>query len=306
MTSAPFTRGALCGTLLLGILLSLPASASTISNIQFLNTSPADFTNSNGGRITAFASSGSATTPISFDNTVFFTSNFNFDSLLDVAAGGPTVANILLTYASYEVRFRVDDPNNFGYEVTVDTAMRGYLTAMFDGFVNPSNLATNITTVSGPSFAAYADTGSGYGSLINALTLNGTLLGTSLTDPSRNLLVEDNGTYSLGNFVGTREFGLRFSSNPSPTVSHTIQNNATGSTAARFGLDLGLPGTAAEYPGPDGEFAGEQGHFLSVAVTFQNGSDPGPGPNPGEVPEPSTYALLGAGLLGMGLLHRRK
>jgi len=195
----------------------------------------------------------------------------------------------------------VDDPTNIGYELTIDSMLRGILTASYEGFTGSANDSDFGVSVFGANLLAYIDTGSGFGPSVNALSWFAQSVSATADNPTASLIVGGTKSINLGSFSGTQEFGIRLSYNPSPTTTHISSNYVLSTTTARFGVDLGSEIGAAAYPGPDGEPASDHGHFLTIGARFQPSGEP----DPGQIPEPSTYALLGAGLIGMGLLRRR-
>jgi hypothetical protein len=225
-------------------------------------------------------------------NTVSVSTVTQWVGAYQVNVAGP--ANLLFIYPSLSLSFTVDDPTNLGYSLDASTVLRGYLSTLY---TSGPDLEQAIIA-SGTSLYASVDSGSGLAANLQ-ITSFGDFITANSSNSSVNRLVNATGNTNIGNFTGTRNFSLVFTSNPSPAGTIVFQNDYTGEAAIRFGMSTTVPGlTLSTYPGADGEAASTHGHFLTVTATFNEANN--------AVPEPTTTALLGMGLVAIGAIARKR
>ena len=277
--------------LLLAFTLSAVALPATIVGVSVTNTSGADTTTILPGYVSEFRTQNSLGAVTTIGNTSSFTNHFSWMSAMLIPTGG--VANINFDYPGYDLTFTINDPGNVGYTLNVESIVRGFVEAIFAS--GPASPFVAVQS-NGTNLAAYLDTGSGF-ALHFPLRVTGGQASATDSNPSARTLVTSTDTVSLGSFVGTRTFGLRFAENPSPALSQIVQNGVAGEAVGRFGMAPTLVQfVLADYPGLDGEAAAQHGHFLTVSAEF----------NSTGVPEPATWALVAGGLvLAAGFRRRR-
>jgi hypothetical protein len=193
---------------------------------------------------------------------------------------------------AYDIVFTVEDPTSAGYTVSFDTVLRGYLTAAFESTAGP--LA--IVSARGTPMTATLDAGDGPETVV-ALDVPGGDAVANDVDDFENVLVADEAGFDAGVFFGTKTFVLSFSpqGSQSPNVDTDVNFFNIGEAAVRFGLNPTLDGyTHSLTPGEDGEPLEDLGHVVNVTVTGF------------VVPEPGTLLLVGAGLLGLAGVGRRR
>jgi len=246
-------------------------------------------------------------------NALQFTSHFQW-TLAEVVAPDTTVQspNFALGHSvrvAYEMAFTIEDSAGVGYTLDIGTALRGFLTAALDANqpLDPSataGAAPRVTTTGTTMYGRF-DSGSGFGSIQNGLTLNGGQAEADANTVFANVLVAGTDDFSAGAFVGTQTFRLLFSSAPSPNAGINLQNYTRGEGGVRFGLDPthvsgGDPTRPdfdhAFYPGTDGEPADQHGHFVTVTATFNESV---------AVPAPPAGAMLVFAIAGLAALRRR-
>lgn len=197
------------------------------------------------------------------------------------SSGGSSSA----TWASdYRVSFTVEDPLNLGYDLQIDTERLGALTVVIDS----GSAAITLGDVLG-KLNSTTETDLGLGSTPAVASTS------SDADVDVN---QSNSFVSLGN-VGTQAFTLDFTWDNGALVSNQSD------TAIRLGIDCTLVALdACAYPGEGSRTAADDGHFVDVKVTLLNSPQGGGGPT--ALPEPGSVAMLGMGLLGLGVVRRRR
>ena len=209
------------------------AQGQFISNINAVNNSTANSIDDRTGQTREFNTQIN-TGSVSQSGMVYsFTNQFAFSNAHIVEPGGPTVALTHSKSISYDLLFTVNDPMNFGYTLSVDSALRGFISIDSSG---PGTVTGSTGAFSGRIDTDLTDGMDTLGTQLNDLTILGVsrnTAGNHLVDPTRN--------YDGGNFVGTNDFALRFTSFGSPT-NVFLQNNQTGEGALRFGLEPGYEG----------------------------------------------------------------
>ena len=267
-------------------------AAGTISNISVVNNSSPELTEDTGTRVREFHSQ--AFTPPAAagnGNTASFTNRFAWMSAHRVFPGGPSLVLSNSNTVAYDLLFTIEDPLNQGYELSIDSVFRGYLTA---GWQSNTGAFASLVFAAGTLMVATLDSGGGFGTAITPLNTAVDVAVADSTNPVSNLLVANSGSYVPGVFTGTHSFVLRYSTLAANT-SGALQNFNTGEADVRFGLDpVSTRFVFANYPGLDGETADGHGHFVTVTARFLADA--------GEVPEPGTMSLLlfGGGLVAIG------
>lgn len=263
------------------------AAAVLVADAALINNSTLDGVTGDNGIARSWHTDNTLTT-----GELTLQNHFRYQNALVVRQPeGPDVALTSGRTAAFDIRFTVLDPTNLGYELSVETVLRGYRTVRSDNGI--------MGTASAGSFSGRIDLNMDdgidtLGTQVDDLTI---LSQPDSSTTSVNSLVDASESLAAGTFFGTRTFGLRFTT--SGSVNNVfLQNNGAGEVATRFGLDpvdsgvSGAPPFAdAFYPGSDGESATAHGHFANVRVTPL-----------GVVPEPASCILLATGL---GLLFLR-
>lgn len=271
------------------------ARAESITNVTLVNDSTPNTLVDDPARVREFITEGSLIAPPSTSgDSASFVHRMAWGAAHQVSAGGPTVALLFNNLVEYSLSFTVDDPLSRGYELDIDSLFRGYLTAHWEA---NSGSGANGVFSAGTLMAASFDSGSGASTVTSLSTTIGVANATNTT-PDVNLLVERSGSFAAGHFVGTRTFTLSYGTVGSNTIA-ALQNFNTGEAALRFGAELTSPRfDVAGYPGADGEPASALGHFITATATFDPVTTP--------VPEPSTWALMLAGLGAFWLRRQRR
>ena len=194
-----------------------------------------------------------------------------------LAAGTP--AQVHKGNVVYQFDFSVQDPTNQGFQVDLKSFLYGIssITQTSDGGTAFATGANFLVTVDDSTDAP--DTYENLLPLFNGtdgVTITGM---TSATAAAQNTELA-----SLGAFVGTTSFSLRFQSINTPATNILLGNFQTGFGEVDYGLGSLAPGLSLD---PD-----DLGHFVTVSVTF--------------VPEPSTIVLSALGLVTILFTPRRK
>ena len=223
------------------------ASAQTIDSIVVLNTSTPNSTHGGDGIFMTQMTVG----PVAqVANTSSFTYRMALYTAYDAAGG---VAQTYRTVPSFNLRFRVLDPANLGFELTVDSLLRNLL--------DHANLEL-------------WQPGSGYrpGLLQGVWYLAGWLPDVQSDrralsqhagrrrhrNGQQNRVTGKRASASLGSYIGSTSFDLRFDSIFTPTTNIFFQNGGTGSGHINYGL-----GGAELNVDP-----AELGNFLTIKATY--------------------------------------
>ncbi len=279
------------------VIFSLSCAGASITNITVMNNSGGSFVSDEGYRVREFRTESftpAKGTPSG--NSVSFTNRFAWMSAQRVFPGR---SDVLLSHAStvaYDLTFTVDDPLSLGYSLTIDSLIRGYVTAFWE---SNSSAFPSVVFAAGTGMAATFNDGSGFGPLIPELATDLEIATATDANPFVNRLVSRAGGYAADTYTGTRVFTLRYSTMAN-NASAALQNFNTGEADVRFGLDpTSTLFLNAAYPGVDGEAANTHGHFLTITADFNE--------QPSPVPEPGSFSLmLAASLLWIGRKWKRR
>jgi len=278
------------------VIFSLSCAGASITNITVMNNSGGSFVSDEGYRVREFRTESftpAKGTPSG--NSVSFTNRFAWMSAQRVFPGR---SDVLLSHAStvaYDLTFTVDDPLSLGYSLTIDSLIRGYVTAFWE---SNSSAFPSVVFAAGTGMAATFNDGSGFGPLIPELATDLEIATATDANPFVNRLVSRAGGYAADTYTGTCVFTLRYSTMAN-NASAALQNFNTGEADVRFGLDpTSTLFLNAAYPGVDGEAANTHGHFLTITADFNE--------QPSPVPEPGSFSLmLAASLLWIGRKWKR-
>lgn len=200
--------------------------------------------------------------------------------LLNAATYSGGFAQVHKRNSSFQLAFTVEDPSNAGFTVEIDQLLRGY---------------SEISVTSGRGDATGVlylvredDPTDPPGTLSNRTDLfistGGVTVDLDPGDPpaSARELVEASDSDVLGNYTGTTDFLLDYSTTFSTTTNVFFQNNSVGSGSVNYGL--------GSLPANDPFTQSQLGHFLTVRTTFN-------------IPEPSSWLLLS--VVSLGAVARR-
>jgi hypothetical protein len=181
--------------------------------------------------------------------------------------GGGGVAQVNKRNVIYQLDFTVDDPGNVGFELTAMSFLHG-----ISSITQTSSGGGIAATATGASFFVSIDDSTDppdtYTTVVplfnttSGVTVSG--IGTSAAEE------RSTESASLGSFVGTTSFSLRFSTLPTPTTNVFFDNGQTG-----FGeIDYGLGSLAPIFLVAPNDL----GHFVTITARF--------------IPEPSCMPIL--------------
>ena len=209
----------------------------------------------------------------------------------------PGPSSLPLTHGSlveYTLLFTVEDPLLLGYDLTVDSTIRGYVNALWEDNVG---IFPSLVFSSGTLMAATFDDGTG-GLLKPDISTDVEVASATPADPYVDILVARTGSETFGHYVGTRTFSLHYGSVGNNT-GVALQNYNIGEGNVRFGLSPTMGHFRnAGYPGPDGESAATHGHLVTVSADFGTAST--------AVPEPGMSGAMAVALLLIPLLRRKR
>jgi hypothetical protein len=268
--------------------------AAAITNIQVTNNSSPSFLDMDAIRVrefrTEFAVPADATVSA---NTATFTSRFAWTSGQRVFPGPSGLPLTHGNTVAYDLIFTVEDPSSVGYDLTLDSSIRGYLTALWEDNVG---IFPSLVFASGTLMAATLDDGGGFGPMLTGINTDIEVASATPASPFSQVLVARSGTYAAGHYTGTRTFTLRYSTLADNT-GVGLQNYNIGEGNVRFGLDTASPFLRnGSYPGVDGEAAAGHGHFVTVTADFGTAA----------VPEPTTFSAMTVALCAAAFFMKKK
>lgn len=270
---------------------SVRAASLAISDIVFTDRGAPAEALDEGSRLREFRSEATTTSVAAGGDAASFAHRHAWLSAQRILPGGGIILPSHARPVAYDLAFTVEDPLARGYSLAIDSTLRGYLTAHWQG--NEGGFTPNVFAA-GTALVTTLDSGEGFGSMIEAISPQGDVVTATPANPHSNLLVEARGRHDAGRFVGTRAFVLRFAA-PTANTSAALQNLNLGEAAVRFGLEPSLAGFgSATYPGPDGEAAALHGHFVTVTAQVA------------PVPLPAAAWLLAGALAPLAFRARRR
>jgi hypothetical protein len=268
------------------------ASALTISGVSITNnTTIALVGTTTADRAAVQGSQTLAAGPTSFATRFWTTGAADRDT--SPASGGTHSAT---TSMNYTITFNVTHTNGSLYELTVNTALLGALTAVNDGSLNGTSGAATVGAVAGGVTGGSLATGSLGLAGTSAAGAAGTPTGTAA-----NLVVTRNGVATIqasgtgAAQIYTLTFTATFASsspqgsavsNPDEEAFRFGLSTATGTTAT-----LTKAATADDYAGVGARNGLNDGHFVTLSGAV--------------IPEPGTILSLGLGLAMLAGLRRR-
>jgi PEP-CTERM motif-containing protein len=191
---------------------------------------------------------------------------------------GPGAATVAQNAtAEYQITFTVNNPAGMNYQISIDTLRAGALTVVDDDATVGATGSSTLGAVTG-SVDSIVD---------SALGLTAVAPFSSGTT-NTSVFSQTGGVLTISDNALTRTVTLNFTWNGSAT-------STKDESAIRMGINGSLTGptTADDYPGIGGRTASADGHFVNVTTQIVS------------VPEPHSGALLGLGLLGVGIRIRR-
>lgn len=218
---------------------------------------------------------------------------FAWNVAADVGSNGGTsgAASSATLNGNYSVTFTVNAPLGNVYKIDVGTRLTGGLTVR-DEYIagNGTSATASVSNITG-TLASGSPSGSGSLGLASAASQGGTS-----SDSGVQVAVNLNGGYTISGLQGSKTYTLQFTWN-----SAAVGNQVSGffdngdEASARFGLNDPLAGSDADnYPGIGSRNQANDGHFVTITATVT------------AVPEPSTFALLGLGLVGLAVARFRR
>ena len=236
-------------------LLASAAGAQSIGSIVVTNSSsppPASGTGS-------FTTEPSVVAPPSLDGQVAsFTHRMAFRNTF-IAQGG--IAQTNKRNVVYRVDFTVDDPNNTGFLLRVESVMRGVSAIVQVSDEGRTAVATGLQL--GVTFDDSTDAPDTFTNL--ALLTGQITPGVSIVGAGNSQAQQESARRGgIGVYVGTTSFSLVFTSSPTPTTNVFFQNGQTGNGFVYYGD--GNPPEGAEGVEPP-----TLGHFLTLAARFLPG-----------------------------------
>jgi len=262
--------------------LPLDAAAATISGLGLANGSTNVFDDAGG--VASVAQSSLST--LTFSGSSF---EVRYAAVVGADAGGTGSATFTQNFAGdYTISFSVTELVSTPWLIDVDVSRLGAQTIVSDGSGNANVVLGALTGTPGGAASLSA------GSLgLGAVT---TLSNASAPGSSPNSAFSQSTTATLSG-VGTgaaQLVTLHFTFAGSATTIDPPGGQLQGDEAAlRMGIDGALSFfTADDYPGPGSRTLANDGIFVEATVR--------------PMPEPETALLFGAGLLGLGIVGRRR
>lgn len=259
--------------LLLTTFMAFSALANvTITNVSTTNTSSPDEIISNGFYITKeFRTQNTSTSPVVQNGAVSSFSN-HFQWVMAHRVNQPEAPNFALIYlrqVNYEISFTVNDPNNLGYILDIESAVKGIASAYR---AEPRQVGMK----SGLLLARVDD---GTGAVLKTpITVYGGGVNIYADElvTQKDKVIANSGTWTSQSYTGTRTFTVSFGSRPSPAGTSVFMNYGGGETSLRYGLetqhqsngDLTRPDfELTEYSGLGDEIPSDLGHKVNIKVT---------------------------------------
>jgi hypothetical protein len=254
-------------------LIPLTARSATIGSVNVTNTSSPDDASPPRQFQTLSTLSPVTNTPTSSS----FTHRMAFYNR-HVGVGG--VAQVNKRDVIYQIDFTVNDPANVGFELTATSFLRG-----ISSITQTSSGGGIAATATGASFfVSIDDSTDPPDTYITLVPLFNTTTGVSVSGMGTSASEEQSTeSASLGSFVGTTSFSLRFSTLPTPTTNVFFDNGQTGFGEADYGLGSLAPVFLVDPT--------DLGHFVTITASF--------------IPEPSCMAILLLGFACSAMTVRR-
>lgn len=259
--------------LLASALFALSAAANvTISDVLTTNTSSPNEIVAKGNHIVReFRTQNTSTSAVEQNgNESSFSNHFQWAMAHRVnQPAAPDFALIYLRRVNYEISFTVNDPNNLGYIIDVDHAVKGIASASREEAVQVGMTAGillgRIDDGSGPVLKTNLHV---YGGGVN-------ITGTE-AETYKEKVISNGNSYQTASYTGTKTFKISFASQPSYAGTSVFLNYGGGETSLRYGLgtlhqsngDTSTPDfQLTGYSGVGEEVPSDLGHKVNIKVT---------------------------------------
>jgi hypothetical protein len=292
--------------IILGFALALVASgatAFTITDVNIVNDSSenedeeqATFPSSPRQHSLEFFTSHEIGSPAISGGAIELTTQFRFYNGFRGEGG---FAQLHKRNVVYDLLFTVQDEQNSGYTLDISTRALGYAAALWT--TGTSSVRATGIDLSGrfdEDMTDGLDTLTSVAFQLVDLTIVDAVTAISPVGGGLVTVLQDSSTeFSAGEYEGTRQFGLRFTSVITPTTNVLIQNDDQGQGSVRFGLSNisnTLDATGAGLPGDLNP--SDLGHFVTLRVA----------PRTTTIPAPSAISIFVLGLAGLFFTRRRR